>query len=95
MLIRWGQAVQAQREVDKIQNTRGISFAGAYLGYGFHEDGFTSGLKAATSLGGVSLPFVLQPPDRRVTHEWLASVFDILELVRKLIAYVFIGILFK
>ncbi len=33
-----------------IQNTRGISFAGAYLKYGFHEDAFTSGLLAACSL---------------------------------------------
>jgi hypothetical protein len=34
----------------KIQGRRGISFAGAYLRYGFHEDGFTSGLVAAASL---------------------------------------------
>lgn len=31
----------------RIQNTRGIAFASAYLKYGFHEDGFTSGLLAA------------------------------------------------
>lgn len=34
----------------KIQNKRSISFAGAYLKYGFHEDGFTSGLLAACSV---------------------------------------------
>lgn len=44
------QAVRAQNEMYKIQNTRSISYAGAYLKYGFHEDGFTSGLLAACSI---------------------------------------------
>ncbi|KAF5315110.1 hypothetical protein D9619_007378 [Psilocybe cf. subviscida] len=44
------KAVLAQSEMHKIQNTRSISYAGAYLKYGFHEDGFTSGLLAACSV---------------------------------------------
>lgn len=44
------KAVRAQKEMYKIQNTRSISYAGAYLKYGFHEDGFTSGLLAACSI---------------------------------------------
>lgn len=44
------QAVKAQQQMHKIQNKRSISFAGAYLKYGFHEDGFTSGLLAACSV---------------------------------------------
>ncbi|KAF9524252.1 amine oxidase [Crepidotus variabilis] len=54
------QAVQAQKEMLKIQNTRSISYAGAYLKYGFHEDGFTSGLLAACSLdkGQEKLPAI-------------------------------------
>ncbi|PPQ69909.1 hypothetical protein CVT24_003243 [Panaeolus cyanescens] len=44
------QALRAQQEMHKIQNKRSISFAGAYLKYGFHEDGFTSGLLAACAL---------------------------------------------
>ncbi|KAF8968900.1 amine oxidase [Flammula alnicola] len=52
------RAVRAQNEMHKIQNTRSISYAGAYLKYGFHEDGFTSGLLAACSVddGQDSLP---------------------------------------
>ncbi|RXW18171.1 hypothetical protein EST38_g7683 [Candolleomyces aberdarensis] len=45
-----GKAVQAQNEMHKIQNKRSITFAGAYLKYGFHEDGFTSGLLAACAI---------------------------------------------
>jgi predicted NAD/FAD-binding protein len=43
--------VQSQEEMNQIQNVRGISIAGAWLGYGFHEDGLTSGLVAAASIG--------------------------------------------
>ncbi|KXN85415.1 hypothetical protein AN958_11354 [Leucoagaricus sp. SymC.cos] len=44
------KAVKAQQQMYGIQNKRSISYAGAYLKYGFHEDGFTSGLLAACSI---------------------------------------------
>lgn len=40
------QAILLQSRMGRIQGMRGISYAGAYLRYGFHEDGFTSGLRA-------------------------------------------------
>lgn len=47
--------MKAQALMPSIQNIRGISYAGAWLKYGFHEDGFTSGLRAALALQGAHL----------------------------------------
>lgn len=45
-----GPAVTAQRELEKVQGTDRIWLAGAWARYGFHEDGFQSGLSAARGL---------------------------------------------
>lgn len=50
-------AIRAQAMLPKIQNTRGISYCGAWTKYGFHEDGFSSGLSAAMNHLGAELPF--------------------------------------
>ncbi|HVJ97817.1 MAG TPA: NAD/FAD-binding protein, partial [Acidimicrobiia bacterium] len=49
-------AIRAQRRRDEISGVRGTSFAGAYWGYGFHEDGVQSALHVCRSLG-VEVPW--------------------------------------
>ena len=50
-------AVRAQKALPRIQNTRGISYVGAWTKYGFHEDGFSSGVAAAVEHLGAEIPF--------------------------------------
>ena len=50
-------AIWSQDRLPRIQNRRGISYAGAWTKYGFHEDGFSSGLKVAVEHLGAKLPF--------------------------------------
>jgi predicted NAD/FAD-binding protein len=44
-------AMNAQRRRGEISGVNGISFAGAYWGYGFHEDGARSAVEVCTKLG--------------------------------------------
>ncbi|HXZ71266.1 MAG TPA: amine oxidase, partial [Streptosporangiaceae bacterium] len=44
------RSVAAQRHLPRL-NTPAIAFAGAYHGWGFHEDGCRSGIEAARALG--------------------------------------------
>ncbi|MGJ7613136.1 MULTISPECIES: NAD(P)/FAD-dependent oxidoreductase [unclassified Variovorax] len=43
-------AIRAQGEVPALQGQRNTWFAGAWMGYGFHEDGLKAGLAAAKGL---------------------------------------------
>jgi predicted NAD/FAD-binding protein len=45
-------SLAAQRQFGRVQGHDGVWYAGAWLGYGFHEDGLTSGLRVAHALGG-------------------------------------------
>ncbi|EKG11131.1 Amine oxidase [Macrophomina phaseolina MS6] len=50
-------AVKSQELLPKIQGKRGIWYAGAWTGYGFHEDGFTSGINVACEGLGGNVPW--------------------------------------
>lgn len=58
-------AVAAQRTLVDMQGRRGLYFAGAHLGYGFHEDGAQSAVAVARALGAPA-PWgdAAQPLDR-------------------------------
>jgi len=43
-------ALAAQRRRPEIQGRGGIFFAGAYWGYGFHEDGVQSAIEAVGAI---------------------------------------------
>ena len=44
-------AIAAQARLPMLQGRRGVWFAGAWTGFGFHEDGLRSGLAVARALG--------------------------------------------
>ncbi|KAK7753866.1 Cytochrome c oxidase assembly protein cox11, mitochondrial [Diatrype stigma] len=81
-------AVRAQQALPRIQNTRGISYAGAWTSYGSHEDGFTSGLHAAKAHLGARLPFDLVEP--RSVEEELKARHKIHRGVQDLVLRLFI-----
>lgn len=49
-----GPAIAAQSRLTGIQGRGNVFFAGAWTGYGFHEDGLRSGLATAAMLGGLA-----------------------------------------
>ncbi|KAF8683409.1 Flavin containing amine oxidoreductase [Rhizoctonia solani] len=84
------QSIAAQAQLPKIQNIRGISYAG------FHEDGFTSGLRAATSISipglKIKLPFSIASPDRAsgsvIIRNLGENIFGTLESIRYMMSIV-------
>ena len=48
---------EAQKQILNLQGKKNTWFCGAYLGYGFHEDGIKSGLKVAENISGLQRPW--------------------------------------
>jgi len=68
-----------------IESGRLRTFAGAWSRYGFHEDGFAAGLRAAAMLPGVAPPFAIVDADVELGESRagvIARVFDVLNAVR-------------
>lgn len=65
-------ALSAQRALRGRGASERVQFAGAWLGYGFHEDGLTSGLEAARALGGAP-PWARPAPALEATMPAAAS----------------------
>lgn len=51
------EALACQRELPRIQNTRGISYCGSWTGFGTHEDGVRSAFEVVVDHLGAELPF--------------------------------------
>lgn len=77
-------SVASQRALAQFQGRDGLHFAGAWLAYGFHEDGFSSGLRAAVALGAQP-PFEPRPAERVLPprSSLLLLFLDLLELTRR------------
>ena len=83
--------------MSSIQNIRGISYAGAWLKYGFHEDGFTSGMTVASKYLNARPPFKIKSPERHpsFSSQTTARIWDSLEAWRIWLAGLILGPLLR
>lgn len=64
------EAIEAQGDLWQIQGVNRTWFAGAWMGYGFHEDGLQAGLEVAERIGGVLRPWTVANQRYRIAHNW-------------------------
>lgn len=83
-------SVRASERLWEINGVSGISYAGAWMGYGFHEDGFAAGARAAKqilgagkSLQATRLAEVDCPWTLKQTHgtRLIRSAIEIIQLI--------------
>ncbi|BDA46075.1 probable cyclopropane-fatty-acyl-phospholipid synthase at C-terminar half [Coccomyxa sp. Obi] len=70
-------AYEAQQKLPSIQGKGGIYYAGAWCGYGFHEDGLKAGMAAAAALGA-KIPWTPRAtsPKMSLADMFFLSTFD-------------------
>ncbi|MBU1307678.1 MAG: FAD-dependent oxidoreductase [Alphaproteobacteria bacterium] len=66
-----GRAIAAQRNLWQIQGVQQTWFAGAWMGYGFHEDGLQAGLEVAERIGPNQRPWTVAEARGRIAHNWV------------------------
>ena len=59
-------AMEAQEQLWQLQGHNRTWYCGAWMGYGFHEDGLQSGLAVAESLGGIRRPWQVAGENNRL-----------------------------
>ncbi len=59
-------AIEAQERIWELQGRNRTWYCGAWMGYGFHEDGLQSGLAVAESLGGIRRPWQVKGENDRL-----------------------------
>ncbi|WP_180901872.1 NAD(P)/FAD-dependent oxidoreductase [Martelella soudanensis] len=62
-------AIEAQRDLWRIQGRGNVWYCGAHFGSGFHEDGLQSGLAAAEAVAGVRRPWTVNDESGRIFLE--------------------------
>jgi predicted NAD/FAD-binding protein len=67
------KAIATQPHLHQIQGVNRTWFAGAWMGYGFHEDGIQSGLEVAERIGPVVRPWQVPNQRYRIAHNWAAG----------------------
>jgi predicted NAD/FAD-binding protein len=65
------RAITAQKNLWQVQGVQRTWFAGAWMGYGFHEDGLQAGLEVAERLGPLQRPWRVQQARDRIAHNWV------------------------
>ena len=65
------EAIATQSQLWQVQGVNKTWFAGAWMGYGFHEDGLQSGLEVAERIGPVQRPWQVSEQRGRIAHNWV------------------------
>ncbi|MGV8856126.1 MAG: NAD(P)/FAD-dependent oxidoreductase [Devosia sp.] len=66
-------AIAAQKDLWQVQGNQRSWFAGAWMGYGFHEDGLQAGLEVAERIGPMQRPWQVGEQRGRIAHNWLVG----------------------